>query len=51
MRDLDIGANAVIEPVGANWQFAGLGLFFGSDTSDRVLHNSSTVDFELYDIE
>jgi hypothetical protein len=36
--------------VGADWKFVGLGGFFGGDTGDMLLRNSSTGDFELYDI-
>src|SRR6516162_7807374 len=35
--------------VGTNWQFVGLGGFYGSDTSDMLLLNS-TGGFEVYDI-
>src|SRR5262245_2074119 len=35
--------------VGTDWQFIGLGGFFGSDTSDMLLRNS-TGGFEVYDI-
>jgi microcystin-dependent protein/Holliday junction resolvase-like predicted endonuclease len=35
--------------VGTNWQFVGLGGFFGSDTSDMLLRNSAG-GFEVYDI-
>jgi hypothetical protein len=34
----------------AHWQFSGLGRFFGSDTTDMLLRNSSTGGFEVYDI-
>jgi hypothetical protein len=51
----DIGNNAILASyslgqVGTDWQFAGLGRFFGSDTTDMVLRNSSTGAFEVYDI-
>ena len=36
--------------VGTEWQFAGLGKFFGSDTTDMLLRNSNTGGFEVYDI-
>jgi len=35
--------------VGTNWQFVGLGGFYGSDSSDMLLRNS-TGGFEVYDI-
>jgi len=51
----DLGNNAILAgyelgQVGTNWQFAGLGGFFGSDTTDMLLRNSSTGGFEVYDI-
>jgi microcystin-dependent protein len=51
----DISNNAILTSyslgqVGTNWQFVGLGGFFGSDTSDMLLRNSSTGGFEVYDI-
>ena len=36
--------------VGTTWQFAGLGTFFGSDTCDMLLRNSSTGGFQVYDV-
>jgi microcystin-dependent protein len=50
----DISNNAIVTgyslgQVGTNWQFVGLGGFFGSDTSDMLLRNS-TGGFEVYDI-
>jgi microcystin-dependent protein len=35
--------------VGTNWQFVGLGSFFGSDTCDMLLRNGGGA-FEVYDI-
>ena len=32
------------------WQVAGLGGFYGTDTSDMILRNSNTGAFEVYDI-
>ena len=51
----DIGNNAILAAyslgqVGTDWQFVGLGGFFGSDTSDMLLRNSNTGGFEVYDI-
>ena len=51
----DIGNNAILAgyslgQVGTDWQFAGLGRFFGSDTTDLVLRNVNTGAFEVYDI-
>jgi probable HAF family extracellular repeat protein len=51
----DIGNNAILAgyslgPVGTDWQFIGLGGFFGSDTTDLVLRNVNTGAFEVYDI-
>ena len=51
----DIGSNAILAgsklgQVGTDWQFAGLGGFFGSDTTDVLLRSSSTGGFEVYDI-
>src|SRR6266404_6858411 len=51
----DIGNNAILAgyslgQVGTDWQFAGLGRFFGSDTTDMLLRNSGTGVFEVYDI-
>jgi hypothetical protein len=36
--------------VGTDFQFAGLGSFFGSDTTDMMLRNANTGQFEVYDI-
>src|SRR5258708_7387419 len=51
----DLGNNAILAgyslgQVGTDWKFAGLGGFFGSDTTDMLLRNSSTGGFEVYDI-
>src|SRR5207302_8300111 len=51
----DIGNNAILAgyslgQVGTDWQFAGLGGFFGSDTTDMLLRNSTTGGFQVYDI-
>jgi uncharacterized repeat protein (TIGR01451 family) len=51
----DIGNNAILAAnflgqVGPDFQFAGLGSFFGSDTTDMLLRNSKTGGFEVYDI-
>jgi hypothetical protein len=51
----DIGANSILAAyslgqVGSQWQFAGLGGFLGSDTTDMLLRNSGTGGFEVYDI-
>jgi hypothetical protein len=51
----DIGNNAILAAyslgqVGTDWQFVGLGGFFGSDTSDMVLLNVNTGAFQVYDI-
>jgi hypothetical protein len=51
----DIGNNSIlagysIATIGTDWQFAGLGRFFGSDTTDMILRNGNTGAFELYDI-
>ena len=50
----DIANNTILTSyslgqVGTNWQFVGLGGFYGSDTSDMLLRNS-TGGFEVYDI-
>jgi microcystin-dependent protein len=50
----DISNNAILTSytlgqVGTNWQFAGLGHFFGSDTCDMLLRNGTGA-FEVYDI-
>jgi hypothetical protein len=51
----DIGNNAILAgyslaQIGTDWQFAGLGGFFGGDTTDLVLRNINTGQFEVYDI-
>jgi probable HAF family extracellular repeat protein len=51
----DIGSNSLLAAyqlgtVGTDWQFVGLGGFFGSDTTDLVLRNVNTGAFEVYDI-
>ena len=51
----DIGNNSTLAAyslaeVGTDWQFAGLGRFFGSDTTDMLLRNGVTGGFEVYDI-
>jgi uncharacterized repeat protein (TIGR03803 family) len=51
----DIGNNAILAgyslgQVGTDWQFVGLGRFFGSDTTDMLLRSASTGGFEVYDI-
>src|SRR5207244_8356694 len=51
----DIGNNAILAgyslgQVGTDWQFAGLGRFFGSATTDMMLRNSGSGAFEAYDI-
>jgi probable HAF family extracellular repeat protein len=51
----DIGNNAILSgnslgQVGTDWQFAGLGGFFSSDTTDMMLRSASTGGFEVYDI-
>jgi murein DD-endopeptidase MepM/ murein hydrolase activator NlpD len=51
----DIGNNAILGgfqlgQVGTDWQFVGLGGFFGSDTADMLLRSATTGGFEVYDI-
>src|SRR2546430_16720500 len=51
----DMGNNAILAgyelgQVGTDWQFVTLGGFFGSDTTDMLLRNTSTGGFEVYDI-
>jgi probable HAF family extracellular repeat protein len=51
----DIGNNAILAgyslaQIGTDWQFAGLGGFFGSDTTDMLLRNTNTGGLEVYDI-
>jgi CARDB len=51
----DIGNNSILAAyalgqVGLDWQFVGLGGFFGTDTADMLLRSSTTGGFEVYDI-
>jgi hypothetical protein len=51
----DIGNNAILAgyklgQVGTDWTVAGLGSFFGNDTTDMLSRNSNTGAFEVYDI-
>src|SRR5204862_2764093 len=51
----DIGNNAILAAyslgqVGTAWTFVTLGGFFGSDTTDMMLRNSTTGAFQVYDI-
>ena len=51
----DLGNNAILAAyslgqVGTEWAVAGIGGFFGSDTSDIILRNGSTGQFEIYDV-
>src|SRR5262249_46311371 len=51
----DISNNAILTSyalgqVGTEWQFAGLGRFFGSDPGDMLLRNSSTGGFQVYNV-
>src|SRR5438876_629336 len=51
----DLGNNAILAgyslgQVGTDWQFVGLGGFFGSDTTDMLLRSATTGGFEIYDI-
>src|SRR6516165_9172691 len=51
----DIGGNTILSAhvlgaVGLDWGFAGLGHFFGNDTSDMLLRNGNTGAFEVYDL-
>src|SRR5207247_3590580 len=51
----DIGNNAILAAyflgqVGTDWQFAGLGGFFGNDTPAMLLRSATTGGFEVYDI-
>jgi hypothetical protein len=36
--------------VGPEWQVAGLGGFYGTDTTDMILRNSNNGAFEVFDI-
>jgi microcystin-dependent protein len=51
----DISNNTILTSyalgqVGTNWQFVGVGTFFGSDTCDMLLRSNSTGAFEVYDV-
>jgi microcystin-dependent protein len=51
----DISNNTILTSyalgqVGTNWQFAGVGTFFGSDTCDMLLRSNTTGAFEVYDV-
>jgi hypothetical protein len=51
----DIGDNAILGAnalgqVGLEWQLAGLGGFYGTDTSDMLIRNSNTGAFDIYDV-
>jgi hypothetical protein len=51
----DLGNNAILAGyslgrAGTGWQFAGLGQFNGSDTTDMLLRNANTGGFEVYDV-
>jgi probable HAF family extracellular repeat protein len=51
----DIGNNAILAgyslgQVGTTWNFVTLAGFFGNDTTDMLLRNSTTGGFEVYDI-
>jgi hypothetical protein len=51
----DIGNNSLLAAyklgqVGTDWNFYGLGGFFGHDTTDMVLRNYSTGGIQIYDI-
>ena len=51
----DIGNNTILlgtplGQVGADYQFAGLGNFSGSDTTDMMLRSATSGNFEVYDI-
>jgi hypothetical protein len=51
----NVGHNAILAAaflgqVGLDWQFVGLGGFYGTDTSDMILRNSGSGAFEFYDI-
>jgi Ca2+-binding RTX toxin-like protein len=52
----DIGNNAILAAyqlgqVGTDWAFVTLGGFFGSDTTDMILRNTTTGGLEVYDID
>jgi hypothetical protein len=42
-------AAAFLGQVGLDWQFAGLGHFFGTDSADMMLRNTVTGAFQVYD--
>jgi endoglucanase len=42
--------NYQLGQVGTDWQFVGLGGFYGGDTTDMLLRNATTGGFEIYDI-
>jgi len=51
----DIGNNQLLAAyslgqVGTDWRWAGIGGFFGSDTTDMLLRNANNGGFEVYDI-
>src|SRR6202008_971248 len=51
----NIGNNAILAAytlgqVGTNYQFAGLGGFYGNDTTDMLLRNSNTGGLQVYNI-
>jgi fibronectin-binding autotransporter adhesin len=51
----DLGNNSMLAgyqlgQVGTDWQVAGLGGFYASDTTDMLLRNSNTGGFEVYDV-
>ena len=51
----DIGGNAILAAgdlgqVGLEWQVAGVGGFFGTDTSDMILRDSNNGVLEIFDI-
>ena len=55
LYELDLGNNAIVSAtslplLGPEWQVAGLGGFFGSDTSDMLVRDGDTGAFEIYDI-
>ncbi len=52
----NVGSNAILAgyslgQIGSEWQFAGLGRFFGTDSSDMMLRNSATGAFQVYDVD
>ena len=51
----DLGNNTILSAaslalLGPEWKVAGLGGFFGSDTTDMMMRNSATGAFQIYDI-